>query len=101
MHANIAAMSSGIPTLAIAYSHKTAGIMQLLDQDDYVCDIATLNGETVLERFGRLHSMHDSVAAALRERSGILRTEAARNIELVSRFLDTLQADPKKGPVTD
>ncbi len=101
MHANIAAMSSGIPTLAIAYSHKTAGIMQLLDQDDYVCDIATLNAETVLERFGRLHSMHDSVAAALRERSGILKTEAARNIELVSRFLDTLQADPKKSPVTD
>jgi colanic acid/amylovoran biosynthesis protein len=101
MHANIAAMSSGIPTLAIAYSHKTAGIMQLLDQEEYVCDIASLNRDTLLECFGRLHSMHDSVAAALRERSGVLKVEAARNIELVSSYLDSIQADPRKGPVTD
>lgn len=101
MHANIAAMSSGIPTLAIAYSHKTAGIMQLLGQDEYVCEIATLNGETVLECFGKLFSMRDSVAAVLREQSRIQKTEAARNIELVSEFLDTIQADARKAPVTD
>ena len=101
MHANIAAMSSGIPTLAIAYSHKTIGIMELLDQDEYVCDIATLNEETVLECFGKLHSMRDTVAVALRERSDVLKVKAGRNIELVSRFLDSIQADPRKGPVGD
>jgi colanic acid/amylovoran biosynthesis protein len=101
MHANIAAMSSGIPTLAIAYSHKTAGIMQLLGQDEYVCDIATLDGESVLKCFGRLYSRSDSVATTLRERSSVLKVEAAKNIELVSKFLDSIQADPRKAPVTD
>jgi len=101
MHANIAALSSGIPTLAISYSHKTSGIMQMLNQDQYVCDIATLNGETVLECFANLHAMRDSVAAVLREQSSKQKSEAARNIELVSNFLDTIQADSKKAPVTN
>ena len=36
MHANIAALSSGIPTLAISYSHKTQGIMRLLGLERWV-----------------------------------------------------------------
>lgn len=38
MHANIAALSQGIPTIGMAYSYKFHGIMDLLGQDNYVCD---------------------------------------------------------------
>lgn len=38
MHANIAALSSCIPTLAIAWSHKYHGIMQTLGLKRFVCD---------------------------------------------------------------
>ncbi len=36
MHANIAALSSCVPTLAISYSHKTEGIMKLLGLERWV-----------------------------------------------------------------
>lgn len=38
MHANIAALSSCVPTLALSWSHKYEGIMRELNQEKYVCD---------------------------------------------------------------
>ena len=45
MHANIAAISSGVPTLATAWSHKYYGIMRTVGQEKYVCDFKTMNFE--------------------------------------------------------
>jgi colanic acid/amylovoran biosynthesis protein len=39
MHANILAMVAGTPTAAIAYGHKTTGIMELLGLAEYVIPI--------------------------------------------------------------
>jgi len=36
MHANIAALSSGVPTIAMSYSHKTEGVMSLLGLQEWV-----------------------------------------------------------------
>ena len=88
MHANIAALDSGIPTLAISYSHKTKGIMAALGQGDRVIPLATLDGarlEAALERL-----LHDraayrrELAAALPE----LRCRAQDNLLHVRRALD-------------
>ena len=37
MHACIAALSQGIPTVAIAWSHKYYGVMKMLEQEDCIC----------------------------------------------------------------
>ncbi|SFG51850.1 colanic acid/amylovoran biosynthesis protein [Priestia megaterium] len=39
MHSNIFALSSYVPTVAINYEHKTRGIMELLELEDYVLEI--------------------------------------------------------------
>lgn len=39
MHSNIFALSQHVPVLAIAYRHKTRGIMQMVGQEKYVVDI--------------------------------------------------------------
>ncbi|MCM3569377.1 polysaccharide pyruvyl transferase family protein [Neobacillus mesonae] len=39
MHSNIFALASNIPTVAINYEHKTKGIMEMLELNDYVVDI--------------------------------------------------------------
>lgn len=36
MHANIAALSSGVPTIAMSYSHKTEGVMSLIGLQEWV-----------------------------------------------------------------
>ena len=43
MHANIAALSSCVPSLATAWSHKYYGIMRELGQEKYVCDFRTMS----------------------------------------------------------
>lgn len=45
MHANIAAISSCVPTIATAWSHKYYGIMRTVGQEKYVCDFKTMNFE--------------------------------------------------------
>lgn len=48
MHSNIFALSSGIPTVAINYEHKTRGIMELLDLKEYVIDISAITPEDLI-----------------------------------------------------
>jgi colanic acid/amylovoran biosynthesis protein len=45
MHANIAAISSYVPTMATAWSHKYYGIMRTVGQEKYVYDFKTMNFE--------------------------------------------------------
>lgn len=49
MHSNIFALSSGVPTVAINYEHKTRGIMELLDLKEYVLDISGITPEDLIE----------------------------------------------------
>ncbi|NIN03283.1 MAG: polysaccharide pyruvyl transferase, partial [Hydrotalea flava] len=41
MHSNIASISMHVPTVALAWSHKYHGIMKMVEQEKYVCDIRT------------------------------------------------------------
>ncbi|MDQ1541703.1 MAG: colanic acid/amylovoran biosynthesis protein [Actinomycetota bacterium] len=50
MHANIISMLVGTPAVAIAYEHKTTGIMNELGLDDLVIDIAQCNADALLTR---------------------------------------------------
>jgi polysaccharide pyruvyl transferase WcaK-like protein len=50
MHSGIAALSSGVPTAAIAYSIKTAGVFESCNQAEHVADPRSSNLEEVIER---------------------------------------------------
>ena len=49
MHSTIAGLSSGVPTAAIAYSLKTAGVFETCGQGDRVADPRVLATEEVVE----------------------------------------------------
>lgn len=88
MHANISALSSGIPTIAIGYSHKSAGIMQQLGCGDYVVDITQLDTSTLIERLETLFANTDEITANLATQLPGVQAESARNIEAVMDLLD-------------
>jgi len=48
MHANIAALSSAIPTIAIAWSHKYYGIMSAVGQEQYAFNFKYMKLEVLL-----------------------------------------------------
>lgn len=52
MHSNIFALQSGTPVVAIGYLPKTSGIMAMCALDDYVIDIADINGEKLVQMMG-------------------------------------------------
>lgn len=79
MHANIAALSSSVPTLAIAWSHKYFGIMQAVGQGKYVCDFTKVTFEQLESKIDDLWSNRDKIREALK-----LKVEAQKQLALFS-----------------
>lgn len=61
MHANIAAISSNIPTIATSWSHKYRGIMETVDLADYVCNINNINFEEIKTKIDGLWDIRADV----------------------------------------
>ena len=61
MHANIAAISIGVPTVAIAYSHKAPGIMSMVGLKDYVCDFRTMDFEELTSMINMMWSNREEL----------------------------------------
>ena len=88
MHANIAALSSGVPTVAISYSHKTEGITRALGQEARVVPIRSMTAPDAQALLLRTWEERAEVAASLAERLVAIRREAARNVELMLEILE-------------
>ncbi len=67
-HSVIFAMTASVPVLAIEYEHKTSGIMHDLGLDEWVYDIATVDGDTLVAGLRRLFARRAEVVAQLAER---------------------------------
>jgi colanic acid/amylovoran biosynthesis protein len=71
MHACIAAASQGIPTVAVAYSKKFAGVFESIGMGDMVIDARETGTETALrttlERFRSRERAREALAASIPE----------------------------------
>ncbi|MCK4528289.1 polysaccharide pyruvyl transferase family protein [candidate division WOR-3 bacterium] len=66
MHANIAAISSGVPTVATAWSHKYYGIMRTVGQEKYVCNFKTMNFEELKSKVDDLWENKEKIREELK-----------------------------------
>ena len=90
MHSNIFALCGSVPVLAIAYRHKTQGIMHMLGLDDWSIDIQAASGSNLIERLSALWEQREAVRAHLQQvlppvvaasrRAGILIAEDFANV---------------------
>jgi len=80
MHACIAALSQGIPAVAVAYSRKFAGVFDVVGAADWVIDGRTECVEEALNRVGALFNRRETSRAAL------ARTVPAAQAELMRAF---------------
>lgn len=65
MHATIAALSSGVPTAALAYSAKTRGVFETCGQADHVADLRSLDTRSAGEIVWRSWQSRDDARRAL------------------------------------
>lgn len=88
MHANIAALSQAIPTIAMAYSHKYEGIMSLFGQQDAVLDVNQMTIGDLVSTIQRIvdqrHTRSETIARALVD----VKAAAESNLDLVEAEID-------------
>jgi colanic acid/amylovoran biosynthesis protein len=94
MHANIAALSSAVPTVAISYSHKTQGIMGLMQQDERVVRIGDLTADQCLQKLRETWQSRQQVAEALRARLPDVQRLSERNVEMLLALLEQAAVTP-------
>jgi colanic acid/amylovoran biosynthesis protein len=87
MHANIAALSSGVPVVALSYSHKTPGIMALFGQSGYVVDGGEITGVLLQGKIDDAWAGRDHAAATISRAFSDLRERALRNLDIAAALM--------------
>jgi len=68
MHACIGALSQGVPTVALAYSDKTLGVLEMVGAGDWVFDLRVLTEEQLVELVSTTLERRKEMATTLAER---------------------------------
>jgi colanic acid/amylovoran biosynthesis protein len=110
MHANIAALSMAVPTIAIGYSHKTWGIMKMMEQEEFICDFqeVTVSGimkmmeqeeficdfqevtvSNMMAKLDRAWQNKEKISEELKQRTKIVQERAFYNAILVKQLLES------------
>ena len=88
-HANIFALSMGVPTLALSYHHKMDGIMEDLGMSEWVCGCAAADASELIAKVKSLWTLKEHIRAQLRERVSLMAEKAALNAKLIEALLVT------------
>jgi colanic acid/amylovoran biosynthesis protein len=88
MHANIAGLSSTVPVLALAYSHKTPGIMQACGLGDMVLDVDAFGPDDIRVAAARLIGERDDLAVRMAGPVAAQKDAARENLAIAVRLLE-------------
>jgi len=81
MHAAIAALSSGVPAAAVAYSQKTLGVFETCGQARHVADLRHLDTDDVVDRLWRSWASRDETNASLRRELPAVHAQAEAQMD--------------------
>ncbi|MGB9681262.1 MAG: polysaccharide pyruvyl transferase family protein [Minisyncoccia bacterium] len=88
MHAMIASTSMLVPTIGIAYSHKTHGIIgKMLGQENYVLDIKEINYDTFISKINEAWNNKEKIKKDLELKINEIKKKAMLNAELVRNLI--------------
>jgi len=83
MHACIAAMSQGIPTVGVAYSDKFQGVFDIMGVGDMVLDARKFDEETISENVMMHYRNNGNAKKILDEKIGPVRTQISETMEFI------------------
>ena len=87
MHANIAALSEGVPVVALSYSHKTPGIMALFGQQERVIDGSVLTEERLRQVLQVAWTQRMKIRQRINASLPAIRSAAESNLRIAARLL--------------
>jgi len=86
MHSLIAAISSGVPTIGIAYSLKTPGFLKLVGLEEYMQDVRTLSFDGIREKIDDMWGNRQQIRKRLSSRVEVLKKEVWLNGKILKRL---------------
>jgi polysaccharide pyruvyl transferase WcaK-like protein len=90
MHSTIAALSSGVPTAAIAYSDKTLGVFESCGVEDQVIDPRQLETRAVVERLVESFERRAQTRQVLSTTIDGVKARAAEQLRCTTEMLKAL-----------
>jgi polysaccharide pyruvyl transferase WcaK-like protein len=95
MHACIAALSSGVPTAAVAYSDKTLGVFETCGQGGEVVDPRVCGTDEVVERLWDSYTRRDAVRGSLARHLPAVLSKANEQMNIIAAYC--LEVAGRKG----
>lgn len=86
-HFLIAALSSGVPSMALGWSHKYRELFREFDIDEYVLEYTEMNCEKVKEYVAKIYENRDVVKEKIEEKLSDVIKRSANNEKYVFDFL--------------
>lgn len=78
MHSNIFALGGGVPVIAIAYRHKTQGLMNLLELSEWVIDIEKIDAQQLQDYLKRIWKEKQRIRSMIEKRIPELASQASQ-----------------------
>lgn len=90
MHANIAALESGVPVFAIGYSHKTRGILADLGLEEWLMPVGAVDAQKLSAGIERLFAEAPRYRRHLESQLALIKQRAAANFDLAVEIIDRI-----------
>jgi colanic acid/amylovoran biosynthesis protein len=87
MHSNIAAITTGVPTIALSYSVKSRGIMSRLGMENWVIEMDSLNTDVLNKKLDALYENQNHVRVLLKTSVHEIIAKAMSNIKFITPLL--------------
>lgn len=93
MHSNIAAISMGVPTIAIDFRYKTPAMMKMVDLEDYYCDLRTVTPDELRAKIDALWLKRKETRLMLESRMHDFAASIQAMVESVRVLVDSGDGD--------
>jgi colanic acid/amylovoran biosynthesis protein len=90
MHACIAALSMGVPTINISYHHKSSEIMAMFGLDQNVIGAKDLDYDTLIAKIKGTWEKRDSIRESIKINLVDVRSKSDTNAKLVKAYLNDI-----------
>jgi colanic acid/amylovoran biosynthesis protein len=85
----------GVPVIAIAYEHKTHGIMRMLGLGDWVIDIEDVDKDVLASRIEELYNSRFEIRKNILEAVRRARAKSLLNAKIVRSWYESVLKDQK------
>ncbi|WP_338835053.1 polysaccharide pyruvyl transferase family protein [Neomoorella humiferrea] len=89
MHPIIAALSTNVPAIAIAYSHKIPSLMQMFDLGHCAIDVSDVTFDKLVEKFDYVWNHKDRIKGILSRKLPEFEQKARENARILVELLES------------